>query len=72
VKVSELIAKLEEILRTEGDLPVTCWENDGQVSLKDVESAEVEEDGGCLYVAEKQQERKVVHIDTHRWTGSTP
>jgi hypothetical protein len=41
VKISELIAKLREILETEGDLPVTCWPYDGQGQYHDLETVDV-------------------------------
>jgi hypothetical protein len=37
MKITELIARLEEILRTDGDLVVTCWPYDGQATAYDPE-----------------------------------
>jgi hypothetical protein len=39
--ISELIAKLREILEAEGDLPVTCWPYDGQGRYHDLDTVEV-------------------------------
>lgn len=41
MKISELIARLEEILKTNGDLPVKCPLWDGESYHKDLEAAEV-------------------------------
>jgi hypothetical protein len=43
MKITELIARLEEILRTDGDLVVTCWPYDGQGRFSELDEVDVRE-----------------------------
>jgi hypothetical protein len=63
VKISELIAKLREILETEGDLPVTCWPYDGQPVESDLGTVEVRDMGEVTLHNSKYPARRVVNLD---------
>jgi hypothetical protein len=61
--ISKLIAKLQEILEAEGDLPVTCWPYDGQACDSDLETVEVWDRPEVDLYNSKRPARRVVNLD---------
>jgi hypothetical protein len=61
--ISKLIARLQEILETEGDLPVTCWPYDGQPVESDLGTVEVCDMGEVTAYNSRHPARRVVILD---------
>lgn len=61
--ISKLIARLQEILETEGDLPVTCYPYDGQECDSDLETVEVCDRPEVDLYNSKRPARRVVNLD---------